>query len=262
MLKRSVVRYRIVVGLVYENFGVARRLNGFCVVSKDGISGDGCIVCQKQLDTRAAVAVNGVVFDKDFADEIGIGVQDDAFTVGDCVVADRRNQLGVIVDEVAAYDDVGARVRVRVRRSRDRDAAIAKSRPVRVVVHNVVQDLYVVSSLCINAAAGLGVDRIVLDRDVVGQWDTAGRIDNYAVPVEARVSGAVPSQRRLQGEISRTANYGETLNDDVGRLYVDGVPTTRLLMTGVCPGAASKVIGALAVPLVVMSSASPKAGAV
>ena len=34
----------------------------------------------------------------------------------------------------------------------------------------------------------------------------------------------------------------------------------ELLMTGVCPGAASKVMGALAVPLVVMSSTSPPAG--
>ena len=35
----------------------------------------------------------------------------------------------------------------------------------------------------------------------------------------------------------------------------------ELSMTGVCPGAASKVIGAPAVPLVVMSRASPKTGA-
>ena len=79
---------------------------------------------------------------------------------------------------------------------------LPKADQIRVVVHDVVQDVYVVGSLCINAAAGLRVDRIVLDRNVVGQWDTAGRIDTYAVPVEARVSGAVPSQRRLQVKLA------------------------------------------------------------
>ena len=34
---------------------------------------------------------------------------------------------------------------------------------------DVVQDLYVVGSLCIDAAAGLVIDRIVFDRDVVGK---------------------------------------------------------------------------------------------
>ena len=72
------------------------------------------------------------------------------------------------IDEVAAYDVWTPEFVSEFAEVEIRDAAIAKRRPVRVVVHDVVQDLYVVSSLCINATAGFVVDRVVLDRDVVG----------------------------------------------------------------------------------------------
>ena len=52
----------------------------------------------------------------------------------------------------------------------DADAAVAERRPVRVVVHNVVQDLQVVSVPRPDAPAGFVVDRVVLDRDVVGNY--------------------------------------------------------------------------------------------
>ena len=55
---------------------------------------------------------------------------------------------------------------------KDGDAAVAERRPVRVVVHNVVQDLQVVSVPRPDAPAGFVVDRVVLDRDVVGYFDT------------------------------------------------------------------------------------------
>jgi hypothetical protein len=71
-------------------------------------------------------------------------------------------------DLVAAYDVMDTRFRVRVRRLKDRDAAVAKRRPVRVVVHNVVQDLHVVSAIRRDAPAKFVVDRVVLDCDVVG----------------------------------------------------------------------------------------------
>ena len=60
-------------------------------------------------------AVDGVVFDKDFARVAGIGVQDDTFTIGDRVAAGRRNQLGVTEDQVAAYDVMDTSIRVQVR---------------------------------------------------------------------------------------------------------------------------------------------------
>src|SRR5271155_3116114 len=101
-----------------------------------------------------------------------------------------------------------------------------------VVVHNVVQDLNVVSSLHINTAAGFVVDRIVLDRDVIGEGDAVGGIDTYAVPIEARVAAAVPCHCLRQGVIGRIAYDGKAINNDVGRPDVDGVPTARAVDNG------------------------------
>jgi hypothetical protein len=54
----------------------------------------------------------GVVLDKDLAGISGIGVQNDTLTIGDRVVdATGRDQLGVIVGQVAAYGVVDTRIR-------------------------------------------------------------------------------------------------------------------------------------------------------
>src|SRR5277367_2873988 len=96
----------------------------------------------------------------------------------------------------------------------------------RGVVHNVVQDLDVVSSLCANATAGFVVDCVVLDGDVIGQRDAVGWISNsYAVPIEAGVPSAVPCHCLRQGVVGRIAFNGEALNDDVGCDNIDSVPT-------------------------------------
>ena len=71
---------------------------------------------RNRLDAGATVAVDGVIFDKDFAHEAGIGVQDDTLAVGDRAGAIRRNQLGVTEDAVAAYDVMDARLGIRVHR--------------------------------------------------------------------------------------------------------------------------------------------------
>ena len=44
---RHIVGYSVIVGLIYENFCVARRVKVFCVVPIQRIAGDDGVVCQK-----------------------------------------------------------------------------------------------------------------------------------------------------------------------------------------------------------------------
>jgi hypothetical protein len=83
--------------------GVARRLNVLRVVSVDRISGDGCVACLEGLDAGTAIAVDRIVLNKDSARVTGIGVEDDAFAIGDNISGvGVGNQFGVVVGEVAA----------------------------------------------------------------------------------------------------------------------------------------------------------------
>ena len=82
---------------IYENCAVARRLNVLRVVSVDRISGDGCVGRLEGLDAGAAVAVDRVVLDKDSTRVTGIGVEDDAFAIGDRAGAVRREPVAALL---------------------------------------------------------------------------------------------------------------------------------------------------------------------
>ncbi len=124
---RVVVGDSIVGGLVDKDFGDTLRLSVLRIVSIHRVSRDDCVVCQVKLDAGTAVAVDRIVFNQNFASVIWIGVENDAFAVGDDAGAVRGNQLGVIIDEVAAYDVVRTRRGVRVCRGRYGDTAIANA---------------------------------------------------------------------------------------------------------------------------------------
>ena len=206
--------------------GVAGRLDVLRVVSIDGVAGDHRAIRQEGLDSRAAVAEDGVVGDKDFACVVRIGVEDDAFAVFDHACAVGGNELGVVVGDVAADDDVGSGRRIQILRCRDGNAAASVCRPVSVVVNDVVEDLNIVGSPGVDSAAAFVIDCVVLDRDMVGQRNRGGRRDRYAVSVKLRASAAVSGRRGRQVIARGVADDGEALDVNVGSFDVDAAPAT------------------------------------
>src|SRR6476620_5515489 len=121
----------------------------------------------KRLNAGHTVAAGCVVLDQEAAGIARVGIKDDALTVGDGVGAVLWNKLRVIYRRVTSNNNVRAWTVIEVLRRSNRNAAGTVSRPMRIIVHIVIQNLNVIAIIDTDPSSRLVVNRIVLNNDMV-----------------------------------------------------------------------------------------------
>ena len=160
---------------------------------------------EKRLNARTAVAVGRVVLNKESASVALIGIKNNSFAIGDGIGTIFRNQFRIVYGRVAADDDVRDRERCRSSdRRANRNATGTVGRPVRVIMHVVVQDLKVVAIVGADTSSRLVVDRVVLNNEMVRGIIVVKIYPEFSI--KGRIARTGTSQSLRQRVVGRITN--------------------------------------------------------